>query len=249
MPGEDAVDWNAAVVRPVYRAAVALATLARDHAVRLGGCDPDEAWACGLLTPLGWLGVCAADPAAAAACLADPEFIHNPSQIQRRRWGLDQFALSRRLARRWRLPDWLTAVIGCLHLPPELARSFGPDPALLSCVRRAVEEARACGVDLGLGKVADSLRESARPIAERLAHDRGPARKSWESPYRSPLLRDLLVLAAENRRLREAAHGVHLEARSRSIAPGAGRADGRRGRPAEGRQARRPGGVRRRRRP
>ena len=67
-------------------------------------CDPDEAWACGLLAPLGWLGVCAADPAAAAACLADAEFARNPSQTQRRRWGLDQSALARRLARRWRLP-------------------------------------------------------------------------------------------------------------------------------------------------
>lgn len=35
--------------------------------------------------------------------------------------------------------------------------------------------------------------------------------KAWESPYRLPLLRDLLILAAENRRLREAAHGVRLE--------------------------------------
>ena len=61
-------------MRPVYRTAVALATLAREQAVQAGDCDPDEAWACGLLAPLGWLGVCAADPAAAAACLADPKF-------------------------------------------------------------------------------------------------------------------------------------------------------------------------------
>ena len=206
-PGEDAVDWNAAVVRPVYRAAVALATLAREHAIRVGDCDPDEAWACGLLTPLGWLGVCATDPAAAAACLADPEFVHNPSQIQRQRWGLDQFALSRRLARRWRLPDWLTAVIGCPHLPPELARFFGPDPALLSCVRRAVEEARACGVDLGLA--GPEVRKGTAPAPRAVLA--GPEVKAWESPYRLPLLRDLLILAAENRRLREAAHGVRLE--------------------------------------
>lgn len=205
-PAEDAVDWNAAVVRPVYRAAVALATLARDHAVRVGGCDPDEAWACGLLTPLGWLGVCAADPSAAAACLADAEFVHNPSQTQRRRWGLDQFALSRRLARRWRLPDWLTAVIGCLHLLPELARHFGPDPTLLSCVRRAVEEARAGGVDLGLAGPEVRKGPAGPPAA--LAE---PEARVWESPYRPPLLRDLLVMAAENRRLREAAHGVRLE--------------------------------------
>src|SRR5439155_7142929 len=128
---------------PTYQASVALATLARDRAVRAADCDPDEAWACGLLAPLGWLGVCAADPAAAAACLADPQFPQKPSQTQRCRWGLDQAALSRRLARRWRLPDWLAAVVGCLRLPPDLARHFGAEPAPLRRPRHALEHARA----------------------------------------------------------------------------------------------------------
>ena len=209
-PGEDAVDWNAEIVRPIYQTAVTLAGLARDAAVQAADCDPEEAWACGLLAPLGWLGVCTANPAAAAACLADAEFSRNPSQTQRRRWGLDQSALARRLARRWRLPHWLTAVVGCLRLPTELAQYFGPDPALLRCVQGAVAQAREQGVDLGLGIAADSLRESARSLAERVTHYQA-AIKVWESPYRSALLRDLLRTAAENRRLREAAHGLRLE--------------------------------------
>ena len=215
LPGEDAVDWASPVVQPVYRTAVVLATLAREHAVRGGDCDPDEAWACGLLAPLGWLGVCAADPIAAASCLADPLFARNPSQTQRRHWGLDQFSLARRLARRWRLPQWLTVAVGCLNLPPELAAAFAPDPALLRGVRGSVEQAREQGADLGLGKAADSLRESARPTAERLDHFSEAQTldlpKAWASPYRAPLLRDLLVLAAENRRLQEATHGLRLE--------------------------------------
>ena len=206
IPGEDAVDWNADTVHPIYQASVRLAALARDRAADSGGCDPDEAWACGLLAPLGWLGVCAADPAAAAACLADPELLQDASQVQRRRWGMDQFALARRLARRWRLPDWLAATVGCLRLPLELARHFGAEPGLLRCVQAAVEQARADGTDLGLGMVGDSLRESPPP-PERAAYHQ----KTWESPHR-PLLRDLLATAAENRRLREAAHRACLEA-------------------------------------
>ena len=54
-----------------------------------------------------------------------------------------------------------------------------------------------------------SLREWPSRLAERVAHY--PPSKVWESPYRSPLLRDLVATAADNRRLREAAHGVRLE--------------------------------------
>ena len=199
LAGEDAVDWNAPIVRPVYETAVGTAAAASDHAVRTGGCDPDEAWVCGLLAPLGWLGVCAADPSAAASCLADPDFGRNPSQTQRRHWGLDQFALARRMARRWRLPEWLTAVVGCLHLPAELARHFGPDLGLLACVQYAASE----NPGLGLG------RGGVPPTARRDTH---AAAKIWESPYRSPLLRDLLIVAADNRRLSESARRIHLEA-------------------------------------
>jgi signal transduction histidine kinase len=207
-PREDAVDWNAPAVGPIYETAVALAFLAREQAVQNADCDPDEAWACGLLAPLGWLGVCAADPGAAAACLADPEFLRNPSQIQRRLWGLDQAALSRRLCRRWRLPDWLAAVVGCLRLPSELALLFGAEPGLLRCAQTAVERARRQGSDLGLIAGA-SLHESPsrQALAERMAN---PQQK-WESPYEMPLLRELLRTAADNRRLREAVHRVHVE--------------------------------------
>ena len=229
LPGEDAVDWASPIVRPIHLAATALATLAREHALQIPDCDPEEAWACGLLAPLGWLGVCTADPAAAAACLADPEFLHNPSQTQRRRWGLDQAALARRLARRWHLPDWLATVIGCLRLPLELACNFGPDLSLLRCVRRAIEQVRGQAIELGLGSGLDTKSisefrdiatgEATSPLQATCRGEvsspppSGSAFSSnvWESPYRSPLLRDLLATAAENRRLREAAYRVRLE--------------------------------------
>jgi two-component system, NtrC family, sensor kinase len=207
LPGEEAVDWDDPTVRPIYQTALSLATLARDYALKTVGCDPDEAWACGLLAPLGWLGVSAAAPASVAACLTDPEFAGRPARTQRRHWGLDQSALGRRLARRWRLPQWLRNVIGCLHLPAELARTFSPDPALLRCLRRAVEQTRELGLDLGLdggpAKVCSSLSKFEEISAVKA--------EPWRSPYETPLLRDLLVLGAENRRLTEAAHNTFLE--------------------------------------
>ncbi len=243
LPGEDAVDWNADIVRPIYDAAVALAGLARDDAVRGGDCDPDEAWACGLLAPLGWLGVCAADPAAAAACLADPEFLRSPSQIQRRRWGLDQAALARRLGRRWRLPHWLTDVIGCLRLPAELACCFGPNPALLRCVQGAIGRLREQGVDLGLGMAAPSQGQSARA-----------ARGAGGVPGLGIAVPVAAAArpAADRRREPPAARGGARRpprSGSRSAARRPGKANVRRRGAAEGRQARRPGGVCRRRRP
>jgi signal transduction histidine kinase len=225
-PGEDAIDWDVPAIRPIYQTAKSLAGAAREYALKTVGCDPDEAWACGLLAPLGWLGMCATDTAAAASCLTDTEFAQRPARTQRRHWSLDQSALSRRLARRWHLPEWLRNVIGCLHLPAELARTFGPDPALLRCVRHAIEQSRRRGLDLGLdggpakvcakgGETPPLQRSpsvgagSPRPLRTDCQGDE-PV-KVWHSPYRLPLLRDLLVLGAENRRLAEAAHGIFLE--------------------------------------
>ena len=133
-----------------------------------------------------------------------PKLLRRPARTQRRHWGLDQSALSRRLSRRWRLPEWLRTVIGCLHLPAELARTFGPDPALLRCLRHAVEQTRELGLDLGLdGFFTKNSSQRDEPG--------DAAAKEWQSPYYSPLLRDLLVLGAENRRLADAAHSTFLE--------------------------------------
>ncbi len=113
--------------------------------------------------------------------------------------------------RRWRLPDWLTAVVGCLRLPPELAHYFGPDPALFALrAGGPSNRPREQGVDLGLG-IAGRLAPRVGRADSRSEWPTIRPSKVWESPYRSPLLRDLLATAAENRRLREAAHGVRLE--------------------------------------
>src|SRR5262249_53996095 len=93
-PAAGVVDWDRPEVRPVYRACLEFARHAEQLAGHSGLCDPEEAWIGGLLAPLGWLAVCAADPTAAAACLADPGFAEDPARCQQRLWDLDQSAIA-----------------------------------------------------------------------------------------------------------------------------------------------------------
>jgi signal transduction histidine kinase len=228
------VDWGRPEVRPVYEAGLSFARLARQLAVRIGRCDPEAAWACGLLAPLGWLAVCAADPSAVAACLGDPALSSDPAAVQRRHWGLDQDALARRLARQWGLPGWIAAAAGHLGLPSTLARAFGADPVLHPLTRLAIDAARGRGLDLHLSGTCFAAEDRATvlgdaaglwdpasqncrgevPSPQSKGEGTSPlppvadAPTAWEDPRRVPLLRDLLAAAAENRRLRgRALHG------------------------------------------
>ncbi len=218
------VDWNRPSVRPLYDACLTLAQLAQRLAERTAQCDPEAAWTCGLLAPLGWLAMCAVDPEAVATCLADPALRSDPAQTQRRHWGIDQAAIARRLARRWRLPAWATAAAEHLHLPSELAQTFRVDPVLFPLTRLAIEEARRQGVDLGLGNGAFSSADRAAlliPEGQDLDLSRGEKSvvsmrqalqpDTWQEPSEVPLLRELLESAAENRRLREQPLHDHLE--------------------------------------
>lgn len=228
---EGFVDWNCTAVQPIYDACLLYARLAQRLAERTGQCDPEAAWTCGMLAPLGWLAMCAVDAEAVTACLADPALRIDPAETQRRHWGIDQAAIARRLARRWRLPAWATAAAEHLHLPAELAQSFRADPVLFPLTRLAIEEGRRQGVDLGLGQgtFANSDRAAlmiseeqdtsvsrdpkgseadALPFGSRLTDD---SCTTWQEPSEVPLLRDLLEAAAENRRLREQPLHDHLE--------------------------------------
>jgi two-component system NtrC family sensor kinase len=224
------VDWSHPSVQPIYDACLTIAHLAQRLAERTGRCDPEAAWTCGLLAPLGWLAMCAVDAQAVSACLADPALRSDAAETQRRHWGIDQAAIARRLARRWRLPAWATAAAEHLHLPGELAQTFRADPVLFPLTRLAIEEARRQGVDLGLGNGAFSAADRAAllvPAEEDISVSRDPQGSAnalpcgsrltkdilpnWQDPHEVPLLRDLLELAAENRRLREQPLHDHLE--------------------------------------
>jgi signal transduction histidine kinase len=199
-----------AALPAVRQAGLIYAARARHLAERTGRCDPDNAWAAGLLAPLGWLAVCAVAPDRAAACLDDPAHAARPAETEQHHWGHDQAALARRLVRRWRLPDWLAVVVGHLGLPVALAQQFGADPALFQVVQLAVglAQQRHARLNLAVGAEPAELAaalglpagETARLAAE---PDEPSAEEPPDDPVPLPLLRDLLTLAAENRRLRD----------------------------------------------
>ncbi len=214
------VDWSHAGVRPIYHAALTLAHKARRLAQQSGVCDPETAWVCGLLAPLGWIVLAALSPAQASACLADPELPQMPAQVQRRCWGLDQGAIARRVARRWQLPAWLAASVADLSLPTAVACARGADPILLRLTRLAIATTPATGLSLareatayldedrralGLGPESwptpggDGVRDSSTPL------------DGSQDPRRVPLLRDLLASTAQSRQLQQRMLYLHLE--------------------------------------
>jgi two-component system NtrC family sensor kinase len=216
------VDWYDPRIRLIYHSCLLYARCAERVAELSGRCDPENAWVAGLLAPLGWLAISAVDPDGAARCLGDAGLAQDAVATQQRHWGIEQGALTRRLARSWRLSRWLALAIGHLGLPVTVAQSLGADPELLRVLQMAVGLAQqdAQGVHLAVGEnLGDSAaalqltsmdqeilaRELAVPIEFPLAP---PA---WEPPLSTPLLPDLLSLAAENLSLRDAPAVEELE--------------------------------------
>jgi signal transduction histidine kinase len=215
-------DFRDPALRAVHQAALQYAFLARRLAERTGRHGADAAWVAGLLAPLGWLAACAAEPDRAVACLADPEWKPHPAATEERYWGFDQSALARRLARRWQLPPYLTAVSGHLGLPGDVAGDLGADLVLFQLVQLAVGLVQEGGDGLGLAVGATpvelavalglpeeellSLQAEAKAFVVAL-----PAAVPWQSPTDAPLLGELLTLAVENRRLRGGPLLIDLE--------------------------------------
>jgi signal transduction histidine kinase len=213
------VAWDGSGLQVVYQAALAYARQAHRLAHRTGLCDPETAWVCGLLAPLGWLAIGAVDGAAVAGCLADADLAGDPLATQRRWWGLDQGAIARRLARRWQLPDWLSAIAGDLNLPLSVAVLRGADPTLFCLTRLAILRTQEPGLHLGMlaapyaeqdHQALDLPADVLSAADEDEVHD-APNKGTWQDPRSVPLLRDLLQLAAENRRLRQQPRHVRLE--------------------------------------
>ena len=144
------VDWYQPAMRPIYHACLLYARLAQRVAEMTGSSDPDNAWVAGLLAPLGWLAVCAANPQSVTACQEDAALAQDSVGTQQRYWGLDQAAIARRLLRSWRVPRWLPLVVGHLGLPGEVAQSLGADPDLFHVVQMAVGLAQQHGQGLYL---------------------------------------------------------------------------------------------------
>ncbi len=208
-PQAGAVDWHEEPARTVLAASHACAHLASAIALRSGLGAAESAWMCGVLAPLGWFLLCA----------ADPEAVKDAMAVRRPLTALP--SLARRWARALGLPDWLAAMSGFLALPEPVARALGADPVLFHITRIAVHLAQENGHDLSLLPAARG-RESIEALslapdflsgdwvgaAAQQAH-RQPWQ--WHNPYDQALLCDLLAVAGDNRRLRAAPRLHRLE--------------------------------------
>lgn len=209
--GAGFVEWNAPTLEPIYRSCLRHAQLAARLAAHAKGVEPEAAWVAGLLAPLGWLAMSAVDTSRTLACLNDPRFPQSPASAQERGWGLDQASIARRLCRRWNLPRWLSAVVSHLDLDAETAQGLGAEPSLLRIVQLAVAISQRRGVSLELSVGGTPERNAAAlgipaAVLDSLTADTPvpePALTAWDSPLDMPLLRDLLHLALEKRRLSE----------------------------------------------
>ena len=216
-----AIDWAHPDVAALHQAALAYARVSELIAQRVGGVDPACAWVGGLLAPLGWMAIAAIEPEAIGDCLRRPADADQLCETQRHIWGLDAEALSRRLARRWELPDWLRAIVGFLSLPAQDAIQIGADERLFRIVQLAVLLAQTNGHHLGLPVGGD---------CETLLADLGLSEEElnaigteWclfkslrtdqktQAAASHSLMPELLALAIENRRLDDGQYGERLE--------------------------------------
>ncbi|GIW82301.1 MAG: hypothetical protein KatS3mg105_4108 [Gemmatales bacterium] len=214
------VDWRQHGLEPIYRHFVRLARLAEWLASRSGYSQPSAAWAAGLLAPLGWWALLALEPDHVVSSLQSPEFRTKPLDYQVKQWGIDVQSLTRRLCRRWRLPDWLVAVVSQLDLDFAEAYSDGLDERLFRIVQLAIagveQRERIVCWSVG-GSIGDNLRQlglSRSDMAELVekVFSCEIALVEFQPPTSVGLLPSLLELALENRRLQRQAIVEKLEA-------------------------------------
>ena len=191
-----------AAVHDAIERAVALAELL---AAETPGVSPGVAALATRLAHLGWVAAAALYPQPLLACLADRDHPLDPLETQRRHFGLDCPAITRRLAARWRFPDWLTALLGSLRLPAADAARMGAPLDLFRVVRAALAVTGQSGTPLGLveaGTADDHTPHELFLLAAKLAA-RVPATAAFRPatpPKPVALFVRLLRLSAQARR-------------------------------------------------
>lgn len=205
------IDWRRPEAARVAAIAQRQAWLAAELAERVPGCCPERAWMGGLLAPLGWLALTTLETQPCAAAFSSMEVHLDAAGWQRERWGMDHVAIARRLARLWRLPTWLTALLGHLGLHVHIAERLGAEPKLFQVVQLAIalvqerDKALALPVGAGVDELAASLglpTGELDTLADRAAQL--PAQlPAGDSAWTPALLADLLRMAVEHRRRQE----------------------------------------------
>lgn len=208
------VDWSLGFSSEIYRTALAQARLAHALAERTRRCDPEYAWAGGMLAPLGWLAIAAV--AENSGAQVAPELGDEALSLST---GIDHASLTRRLCRTWQLPGWLSAILGNLCLHAAVAEKLGADAALFNIVSLAaglLQRVKArmqfeIGTPLSwLLQSLDLSGEAADELARNVVDMRMETR-SWTAPTSQPLLVDLLRLAIDQRSNSAVARTSRLE--------------------------------------
>ena len=154
----------------------------------------------------------AAAPGKVAESLEASRTNSDSSAWQRRLWGHDHTALTRRLCRSWRLPAWLASVLGHLGLPANIAQRLGAERKLFQIVQLAIllTQEREAGLGLSVGtRLADLLHElklapkEAGLLADSALQAEWPT-QIWEAPVEHAVAAELLRLGLENRRQNDA---------------------------------------------
>ena len=215
--GEARVDWWQPDAAKIWKTSIAFALLAERLAKHIGGCDPACAWIGGLLAPLGWQSICAVDPEAVCDCLRLPLDLDRAGEGQRQLWRYDAQEIGRRLARRWKLPGWLRAIVGYLGSPADQIAD-GVDDRLFRLVQLAVLLAQANGQELRLpvGTSCEELVETLG-LSTEILQQIGATWKSDCECISLPvepdglLLNELLTVAVEKRRMEDGPFAERLE--------------------------------------
>jgi len=202
------IDWRRPEAARVAAIAQRQAWLAAELAARIPGYCPERAWMGGLLAPLGWLALAALDSPHGASAFSPEEMHQDTARWQRERWGMDHVAIARRLARLWRLPTWLSALLGHLGLHVHIAERLGAEPKLFQMVQLAValvqerDKTLALPVGASIEELSASLGLPASELdvlADRAAQMPVQLPAS-DSAWTPALLADLLRMAVEQRR-------------------------------------------------
>jgi signal transduction histidine kinase len=205
------IDWRLPEAARVAAIAQRQAWLAAELAARVPGCCPQRAWMGGLLAPLGWLALAALDSPHSASAFNSTELHQDAARWQRERWGMDHVAIARRLARLWRLPTWLTALLGHLGLHVHIAERLGAEPKLFQVVQLAIAQVQERDKTLAL-PIGASIEELSAYLGLPASELDMLADRAAQMPVQLPagdsawtpaLLADLLRMAVEQRRQQE----------------------------------------------
>lgn len=193
-------DWRRPGLDRVWRASQSIGSFAESLAGKVGAC-PVSAFIAGCLAPLGWLGVAARAPEAVGGFLSAVE--ERKSYWQTHAWGMEHAALARRLGRAWRLPAWLSDIVGHLDWDVELVARLGVDATLIAVVQLAVRQADGLGLVVGTEtpELLSRLKLTENDLTRPIVGD-PPA---LDDPKSQPLLADVLRLTLDNRGRRDGA--------------------------------------------